>query len=68
MSCPILVVNTGVTDSANSDVPVSAVISKYTNLTVADFYSYNHFISEDFVIQNHTVCIGPPIQRYLPST
>ncbi|KAM3151143.1 hypothetical protein ABEW05_008520 [Botrytis cinerea] len=67
MSCPILVVNTGATDFANANVPVSIVVSEYTNLTLADFYSYNSFISYDFVVQNHTVCIGPPIQIYQPS-
>ncbi|ESZ92887.1 hypothetical protein SBOR_6750 [Sclerotinia borealis F-4128] len=67
MSCPILVVNTGATDFANANVPVSIVASEYTNLTLADFYSYNYFISYDFVVQNHTVCIGPPIQIYQPS-
>ncbi|KAF7884808.1 hypothetical protein EAF00_010626 [Botryotinia globosa] len=67
MSCPILVVNTGATDFANANVPVSIVVSEYTNLTLADFYSYNSFISYDFVVQNHTVCVGPPIQIYQPS-
>ena len=37
MSCPILVVNTGATDFANANVPVSIVVSEYTNLTLADF-------------------------------
>ncbi|TGO09352.1 hypothetical protein BTUL_0169g00060 [Botrytis tulipae] len=55
MSCPILVVNTGATDFANANVPVSIVVSEYTNLTLADFYSYNSFISYDFVSANSNI-------------
>ncbi|KAA8564642.1 hypothetical protein MFRU_013g01880 [Monilinia fructicola] len=67
MSCPILVINTGATDIAHANIPVSTVVSKYTNLTLAEFYSYNQFISYDFVVKSHAVCIGPPIQIYQPS-
>ncbi|PQE11550.1 Chitin- type 1 protein [Rutstroemia sp. NJR-2017a WRK4] len=67
MSCPILVVNTGATDFANMNVPISTVVQQYTNLTVADFYTYNYFISYDWVVQNDTICIGPPNQVYQPS-
>lgn len=58
MSCPILVINTGATDIAHANIPVSTVVSKYTNLTLAEFYSYNQFISYDFVVKSHAVCIG----------
>ncbi|PQE12847.1 Peptidoglycan-binding Lysin subgroup protein [Rutstroemia sp. NJR-2017a BBW] len=58
MSCPILVVNTGATDFANMDVPISTVVQQYTNLTLIEFYTYNYFISYDWVGQNDTICIG----------
>jgi hypothetical protein len=58
MSCPIMTVDLNSTEPATQTENIENFVARYTNFTVAEFYSWNSYIGVDFVRQGDTICAG----------
>ena len=59
LSCPITIINLGDNIAWNNNTKnIANWVSRYSNFTSAQFYSWNPYIGLDYVSHGTVVCVG----------